>query len=209
MIFWILLVGLATAIIAAIPPGAANYMVIKERINHNTNTLHKLILGASLGEVFIAAFALQYAMSLTHFFQENKWFQVSIAAILLSLGVWLLLKPKKETSKNSKKYPKVTISKTLKGFLLAAINPPVLVYWVIVFSALGMYVNDQVEQSSLEMITLYFTGIFLGKISVLYGYSYWGRKLSNKGNANGIISRVLGIALVIVGSFQGFRLFIQ
>lgn len=208
MMFWYLLIGLFTAIIAAIPPGAANYVVIKERIQQEKNSLHKLIWGAGLGELFIAGFALQYAMKLTYFFKQNQWFQISIAFVVLSLGIWMLLKPKKKNPTRTKKETAIQIPKFIKGILLAAINPPVLVYWVLVFSALSMYANKMLLNAPWETIIFFLFGIFLGKISVLYGYSYWGKKIASSHNASVLISKTLGVALVIVGSFQSFRLFI-
>ena len=209
MILWYFLIGFFTEIVAAIPPGAANFVVIKERIQQEKNSLHKLIWGAGLGELFIAGFALQYAMGLARFFKQNQWFQISISLIVLSLGIWILLKPKNNREIKTKKETSIKVPKTVKGFLLAVLNPPVLVYWVLVFSALSMYAKKMIANTPWETLTLFLFGIFLGKISVLYGYSYWGKRLSNSSNASTLITRTLGITLVIVGFFQSFRIFIQ
>lgn len=209
MVLLYLLIGFLTTIFAAIPPGAANVSVVNNTLQNNFIKVRKLIIGAGIGEIAIAYTSLHFTMSLTHYFEENPWVQISIFTLFMIIGSVLLLRKKlPKPSVISIKQP-ITTPSIIKGFLLAFINPPVLVFWVLAFTLIHRYVLEVSEMSPLETLLLFFLGIFVGKITTLYGYSLWGKNLQRKKTASKeTLYRFVGIALLVLGTFQSIRFMI-
>lgn len=94
--------------------------------------------------------------------------------------------------------------------LLAFVNPPVLIFWVLAFTVIHKYVLRVSEMSPWLTLLLFFTGVYLGKVLTLYFYGKWGKKLENNQNdTNSKKDVFVGIALLLVGVIQGVRFFIE
>ena len=100
--------------------------------------------------------------------------------------------------------------KFLKGLLLAFINPPVLIFWVLAFTLIHKYILKVSDMSPWLTLLIFFTGVFFGKTATLYAYSRWGEKLEkSQKNTQKTIHQFIGIALLALGIFQGVRFFIN
>lgn len=139
------------------------------------------------------------------FFDDNVWVQTTIVILLFATGAYLFFK--KQTQKKPKKL-KLTQSKYATGFLLGIINPPVLIYWVIAFGVLNN--NDFMLslQSSFSVLFLFFTGVYLGKLLTLYGYSKISAHIKNRiNNISHLVNRVTGVLLMVIGLIQSTQLY--
>ncbi len=199
MIYSIFFIGLIATVLGAVPPGASNLAVIKTTVQEGVQESLKISYGAGIGEVLIALIALSFGMMVQDFITLNSWVQVAVFIGLAVAGIYLIKKKKeKETSSKS------LGSKYITGFILSVINPPVLLYWALVFSFLRATIDFHPDAT---LLVLFVAGIFSGKVLTLYGYSKLGTHLANKkpskkSNINSLVGSVLiGLSLI-----QGLKL---
>lgn len=199
MIYSIFFIGCIATIIGAIPPGASNLAVIKTTVQESMQESLKISYGAGIGEVFLALTALSFGMIVQDFITMHSWVQVAVFVALALVGLYLI-KRKKEKEKTSRSLG----SKYITGFLLSVINPPVLIYWVLVFSFLRASLNLQLDAT---LLFLFVAGIFAGKVLTLYAYSKLGRRWADKReNAQSNINPVIGTVLIGLALMQGLKL---
>lgn len=201
--------GLVTAIIAAAPPGAVNYVVVKQSASTTIKKTFWILAGAGLGEVLLALIALHCTMNLSQFFEHNSWFQVSIFVLFIIIGSIILLKRYYAWNFKKIQRPKVKTSRFFKGFLLAFFNPPVLLFWVVTYVLIQRNILELSNMTGWEQILLFLFGVLVGKISTLLGYGLWGEKLAKReGDNSQLVTKIVGVGLIVLGSIQGFRFFI-
>ncbi|MFD2564138.1 LysE family transporter [Aquimarina rubra] len=209
MILVYLILGTLTSIVGALPLGAVNIAVINTTIREDVRKAFRIALAAGIGEVFLAFFALHCSMELTDFFENNPWIQLVIISIFLVLGVYFLVRKKKEETTKQTQKIKLGKSKFLTGFSLAFLNPPVIVYWIIAISLTNKHLFQLTLHTPLTALFLFFTGIYLGKIGTLYLYSKWGNRMAKKsGDAKTKLFKIIGIALIVISFVQGIKFFV-
>lgn len=197
MILLSFLLGLITTIIGALPPGASNLAVIQTTLQQNHGESLKISYGAGVGEVLLALTAFSSGMVVQDFFNMNVWIQYLVAILLAGIGVFFLVTTHRKT-----KIRKRQTSKYLLGFMLSIINPPVLIYWILVFSFLNKYMLLS-SNNSLLWIFLFTSGVFFGKVATLYGYSKLGLKLQQKKTSNKAgINKFIGATLLLLSFVQ-------
>lgn len=210
MIFLYFFIGFVAAVIAAAPPGAANIVVVNTTINGTLKKALYIVLGAGIGEVVLSLIALHCAMNFSDYFKDNPWVQITIFVLFMMVGAFFLLRNTFNIKAKNTSDKKLKTPKFLTGFLLAFVNPPVLIFWVLAFTIIHKYVLKVSDMSPLLTLLLFFTGVYFGKVLTLYFYGKWGKKLEkNKDESSSKKDIFVGIALVLVGVIQGFRFFIE
>ena len=208
MIILYFFIGFLSAIVGALPLGASNIAVINTTLKQNASQAFKIALAAGLAEVILSYYALHCNMVVKDFFNSNKWLQILIAIILLGVGSFLFFKSTKETPKQPKKSNKLLKSKYATGFLLGLLNPPVLIYWLVVY---GVINNNNIMlslKSSLIILFLFFVGVYAGKLFTLYLYSKFSLVIKQKfQNINAVINKVTGGLLFFIGLINVFKLY--
>lgn len=207
MIILYLLIGIFTSIIGALPLGASNIVVINTTVKENLRLAMKIAFAAGAAEVILSYYALNYNMLVKDFFLSNQWLQVFIAIILLGVGGLLFFKKSKENSaKKSKKG--LLKSKYATGFFLGLLNPPVLVYWLLVYGIINSNVAMLSVKSSVTVLLLFFLGVYIGKVLTLYIYGKFSIYMQQKfKNINLLINKVTGSLLFTVGILQFVKLY--
>ncbi len=206
MIILYLLLGTLIAIVGAAPLGAVNLAVINTSIKENLKNTSYIVLAAGIGEVLLAFFALHCSMELSDFFQENQWIQIMFIILFFSIGIYFLFLKSNTNTKSSQRKIKLSNSKFLTGFSLAILNPPVIIYWVIAISLINKYIFELTTQNTLSSLFLFFSGIYLGKTGTLYMYGRWGNNMAQKQeDSNTKLSRIIGIALIVISVFQSIK----
>ncbi len=198
--------GIFISIIGALPLGAVNIAVINTSIKENIIKASYIIFAAGIGEMLLVFFALNFSMELSAFFKDNQWIQITFSILFFGLGIYFLLfKNKNQTHQNTVK-TRLPKSKLITGFLLAILNPPVILYWILSISIINKYAFELTPKTPLFSVLLFFIGVYLGKIGTLYFYSRWGNKVGKQKEISKTkISRVIGIALVVISIFQGIK----
>lgn len=208
MILLYLLVGLTATIIAALPLGAVNISVIQTTLKKSEAKALKIAYGAGIGEIILAVMALNFNMMIASFFERNRWLQVTVVLLFIIAGIYFLVKKPSKNDDHSHWYD-MGKSKYLQGFILALLNPPVIIYWLVAFSTINKYLLMITANSSTMDLLVFFVGVYLGKVLTLYGYSKWSNNV--KGNTQTVqkkVSRFLGIFLLGLAVFQIVKLLI-
>ena len=202
MILTVFLIGFFATIIGAIPPGASNLAVIKTTVKENISQSLKISYGSGVGEVLLAFTAFSSGMVVQEFFTMHLWLQFVVAGVLGIAGIYFI-QTKQIEKRDKRKYS----SKYLTGFALSVINPPVLIYWVLVFSIIRSSFHLGLENSSIAII-LFFAGVFLGKVITLYGYGKLGSRIQKKkpNTSSGSLNKVIGVVLISLSLIQTAKL---
>ena len=208
MIILYFFIGLLSAIVGALPLGASNIAVINITLKQNASQAFKIAITAGIAEVILSYYALHCNMAVKDFFNANQWVQILIAIILLGVGSFLFFKSTKEKSNSSKKTSRLLKSKYATGFFLGLLNPPVLIYWLVIY---GVINNNDIMlslQSSLLVLFLFFTGVYTGKLLTLYLYSKFSIVIKQKfRNINTVINKVTGSLLFFIGLVNVIKLY--
>lgn len=201
-----LLIGIIASILGALPLGASNIAVINTTLKQNANQAIKIALTAGIAEVILSYYALHCNETVKTFFHENKWFQIAIALILFSVGLFLLLKKSNNSKIKTKRFFQ---SRYITGFLLGILNPPVLIYWVITYGILNNNNFMLSLKSSFLVLFLFFSGVYTGKLLTLYFYSKISLHIKHRvNNITYLLNKITGLLLIIVGALQSLKLYI-
>ena len=204
MIIIYLVIGVITAILGALPLGATNIAVINTTLKQNTKQAFKISLAAGVAEVILSYYALHCNMTVKNFFDTNQWVQLVIAFLLLTIGGLLFFK----STKNNIRSGRIKTSKYLTGFFLGLLNPPVLVYWLVIYGVVNSYSLNISIESSLLVLFLFFSGVYLGKLMTLYLYSKFSLIIKRKfENINKVINKVTGSLLFIIGLVNVLKIY--
>ncbi len=205
-------IGFTTSIIGALPLGATNIAVINTTVKEDITSALKIVYPAALAELILVLIATNFNMQIEDFMSMNIWVQYTIAIILLIVGFIFFFKRKAykdENNKNAfllKKHFK--LSKQLLGFVLGLVNPPVLIYWILVISFLNskvIFLNTNIE---FIILLVFLSGVFVGKVLTLFGYGKFSNLLKNKTkNITAQLNRVIGVLLICVAIIQFTKLF--
>ena len=200
------LVGFFLAILGAAPLGASNIAVITTTAKESLAKGMIIAYGAGLGEVLLAFLSLCNSTMLSNFFEMNPWLQALFIGIFFLVGLFFLFPNAikiclKKTRERKRKNPKL-----FTGFILAALNPPVLLFWILAISLTSRYLLTISDMSPLLVLTLFFTGVFIGKVATLYFYARWSNKMKKKQQGDKTkLYRLIGIVLILISTVQGIR----
>ncbi len=205
MILIYLLIGILAAIIGALPLGATNIAVINTTLRQNAKQAFKITLAAGFAEVLLSYYALHCNVTVRNFFDSNQWVQILIAFLLLAIGGLLFFKSSKTSTSNRK----FKSSKYLTGFLLGLLNPPVLVYWLVIYGLINSYTLSLSIDSSVLILFLFFLGVYIGKLLTLYLYSKFSLVIKQKfENINAVINKVTGSLLFFIGIVNVVKIYL-
>ncbi len=204
MIFIYLITGIIASIVGALPLGATNIAVINTTLKQNTRQAFKIALAAGFAEVILSYYALHCNMTVRNFFDSNQWLQILIIFLLLAIGSFLFFKSNKSKSETSTK----KISKYVTGFFLGLLNPPVLIYWLVVYGLINNYSISLSVESPFFVLFLFFVGVYLGKLTTLYFFSKFSLVIKQKfENINTVINKVTGSLLFFIGLINAFKIY--
>ena len=204
MILLYLLIGILAAVLGALPLGATNIAVINTTLKQNARQAFKITLAAGIAEVILSYYALHCNMAVKDFFDTNQWLQILIAFVLLAVGGLLFFKSTKKKSKKER----LKTSKYMTGFLLGLLNPPVLVYWLVIYGVINGNSLSLTIDSSFLVLFLFFFGVYIGKLLTLYLYSKFSLAIKQKfENINTVINKVTGSLLFFIGLVNVFKLY--
>ena len=197
-----LLFGLIASICGALPPGAVNLSIVHTTINRGANEAYPVIFTAAIGELLVAFLALNFSMTIETFIHENLIVQYILTAVLFVVGTSLIVKKAKKANPTSQSKQQGA----LKGFLLAILNPPVFVFWILAFTYL--HENFNLQLMGLVSTTVFFLGIFLGKLSTLWLYINLSKRLCQEScKLTQRFNQGIGILTIGIGVLQCVRIF--
>lgn len=187
---------MAAAIIGGLPFGLVNLTILNVTFEKGSRVAIKMAHGAALVEVVFGLTALLAGGVLASYIEGNVIISYSTAAVLIIGGVFFILK--KQRSSNSRVSGS---SGFLSGILLNLVSIQVFLFWILAIVFLS---SRELLQYNLLSILLFVSGIWLGKMAVLWMYMnlsnrYLSRSRLISKNINTIIGIVLfGLAFVQV-----------
>lgn len=189
-LFIFLLIGILASIIGAAPFGLVNLSILQSAINKGTRSTFPVAHGASFVEVLYGVVGIFAGRFIAKHINENLWFHLISALILLITGViFLFRKNRFQFSSNN------TFGGFSYGILLNLLSLQVLAYWVIASGLLSATGYLPIKALS---ITGFLAGIWIGKISVLYGYAYFGEEIIGQSDRIARnINRLVGVVLMV------------
>jgi len=197
--------GAMISFVGALPMGAVNLSVVQTTIQKDMVTAMKIAIAAGIAEILISYLALNYNVAVSGYLKENHGLQILISICIVFVGGFLLLKKQKQ--KDEKKRNS-TVYNGLKGFLLALINPPVILFWLYVFSLLNEHMEYRINNRlPFVNLVLFFLGVYMGKVMALYLYSKFSKYIQKKiNNVSLYLDKSIGGVLVIIGFSQVIKL---
>jgi threonine/homoserine/homoserine lactone efflux protein len=191
-------IGILVTFVGALPLGTVNISVIHTTLKVDARNAMKIAFAAGIAEILLSFFALHSSMVIAEFIEMNQWIQVMIAILLFVIGGFLYFKKQKETEER-----KFKMSNYFTGLFLGLLNPPVLAYWLFMISYLNKNNFHLNMNSSIAILFVFFSGVYLGKLLTLYGYSRCSILIKNKvQNIASMINRIIGVLLVVIGCIQ-------
>jgi|GEM_PF-615395 len=210
MLLVFLLTGFLASGLGAIPASSSNVAVVTTTLEQSFKKSLRITLGAGLGSVFLSFIALNYSRMFTDFFEENRWLQYSIVFLFFVIGVLVLLRERFKVDFQNPLSEKWKVGNFWKGFLLALINPPALIFWILLISLANMYLFSLSKFSPILNLVLFFVGIFFGKVTTLYFYGKMSDKLKErKHKKRPLVYNIIGIALVVGSVVQFIRMLLE
>ncbi|WP_432412692.1 LysE family transporter [Rasiella sp. SM2506] len=210
MLVVFLVTGFLASGLGALPASSSNVAVITTTLEKSFRKGFQITLGAGLGSVVLSFIALLYSQVFTDFFEDNPWVQYTILFIFFALGVLILVRNWIEIDFENPLSKKAKIGRFWQGFLLAFINPPALIFWILIISLANTYLFSLSKFSPILNLTFFFVGIFLGKITTLYFYGKMSKKLGERKRKNNpIVYTIIGIALVAGSLVQFIRMLLD
>lgn len=200
-------IGLILASIGGAAPGASNIAVLATTRKHSLQKAMRIAIGAGIGEMLLALLALCYSSFFIHFFEMNSWAQILFTCIFFVVGIGFYFSHQLDFTFKSRASHSRFNSEVVTGFLLGFINPPVLLFWILGISVTQKYLLPLTDMSPNTILILFFMGVFLGKVTILYGYAKLGKGLQkHQQRSTAQTNKIIGIALLLLGSIQVIRL---
>ena len=169
-----------------------------------------ITLCACFGSVLLSFIALLYSQVFTDFFEDNPCVQYSLLFIFFTIGVLILIRSWINIDFENPLSQDSRIGNFWKGLLLAFINPPALLFWILIISICNTYLFSVSKFSPVLHLACFFVGIFFGKVTTLYFYGKMSKKLGKKKNKKRpIVITVIGVALVIGSLVQFTRMLLD
>tara|TARA_B100000949_G_C14264601_1_gene444383 strand:- start:207 stop:857 length:651 start_codon:yes stop_codon:yes gene_type:complete len=210
MLLIFLLTGFLASGLGAIPASSSNVAVVTTTIDQSFKKGFRIALGAGLGSVFLSFIALNYSRIFTDFFEENRWLQYAIVFIFFVIGTLVLLRERFKVDFQNPLSENWQVGNFWKGFLLALINPPALIFWILLITVANTYLFSLSKFSPILNLILFFTGIFFGKVITLYYYGRMSDKLKErKQKKNPLVYNIIGTALVAGSVVQFVRMLLN
>jgi threonine/homoserine/homoserine lactone efflux protein len=189
-----ILLGMGAAILGALPFGLVNLTVLNVTFERGNRAALKIAHGAALVEVAFGLTALFAGGLLTRYLEGNVIVAYSTAAVLIIGGIYFVLK-KQRNSDNAER----DASGFFRGIMLNLISIQVFLFWILAIAFLS---SRELLQYDILSILLFVSGIWLGKMAVLWMYMNLSNRILSRSriiskNINTIIGMVLiGMAFI-------------
>ncbi len=191
----ILLLGMGATIVGGLPFGLVNLTILNVTFEKGSREAIKIAHGAALVEVLFGLTALLAGGVLASYIEGNVIISYSTAAALIFGGLFFLLK--KQHNNNSRV---AGSSGFLNGILLNLVSIQVFLFWILAIAFLS---SRELLQYDLLSILLFVSGIWLGKMAVLWMYMILSnRYLSRSRIISKNINTIIGIVLFGLAFFQ-------
>ncbi|MFC7358010.1 LysE family transporter [Jejudonia soesokkakensis] len=209
MLLFFFATGFVISGLGSIPVSSTNVAVVTTAMDTSLKRAMGIVYGAALGSTLLAFLALFYHRLFTNYFEDNLWLQITFLALFFLMGLAILLRNQFNLSFENPLNKKWNVSNFTKGALLSFLNPPSLIFWILVISLANTYLLSLSIKSPVFYLVAFFCGIFFGRITVLTIYGKIGKKKDKSEKDNSLVYTIIGIALIGGTIVQAVRMIID
>jgi threonine/homoserine/homoserine lactone efflux protein len=186
---------MGAAIVGALPFGLVNLTVLNVTFEKGNGAAIKIAHGAALVEVVFGITALFAGGMLASHIEGNIIVSYITAGVLIIGGVFFVLKKQRISDQRE-----TSFSGFLKGMLLNLVSIQVFLFWILAITFLS---SRELLQYDLLSILFFVSGIWLGKMAVLWMYmNLSNRILSRSRIISKNINTIIGIVLIALAFVQ-------
>ena len=197
----IILKGLAIGFLAAAPTGPSGVLVIERTLDKGRRYGFLTGLGISLSDtvyILCSCLGLSFLMNLINDSNTSRLCSIIGCMLLLAFGIYIIGNNPLKKLRSPQKTGKTGAFAYLSGFLVAIVNPMVIVIYI----SLMAYFNLAVSGSGGCVMAVGLISLIVGDIAWWAFISYLIDKIRNRFDLRGIwvINRILG-GILIAASF--------
>ena len=189
-----LLVGFFFSFLGSIPPGTINLSVLQLGLRNQMRGVLFFSLAAVLVEFVYASLAVEFQMFITENTSLTENFQIISALAMIALGAINLGRSRNRPTINIKQGRRAFRD----GFLISAVNPLAIPFWVAVTAYLQNH-NFVALQGSLSFWS-YIVGICLGTLALLLLVGQMARKFQRFQHSL-VVHKLPGLIFVGMGLY--------
>jgi len=191
------LLGTIVCFVGTLPIGPINLAVVKITVDKNAMRGFEVALAASVVEIFKALIALSFGLVIGSFLETNTVFQILVASVFIGLGILVWNGKPRDAINNDEG---TDGSELTTGFLLAALNPQAIPFWVFALAAISQYTT--LNYHGLCLVG-FLSGVFVGKLLAWSGCVLISQYLkSHLRQSSLIVNRLLAMVLFFIGVYQ-------
>lgn len=162
MLMYLLLVGIIIGVLASMPLGPVNILVIQRTVTRSRKEGFFSGLGVALSDTLYASFAAFSVGFILQFIKEyDVLFRVSVSVILLLLGLLIFFSKPKENKTTATFGKSDYLKRFISTFLLTVSNPLIIFLHLTLFTIFGVALNVNNPIESIVVLS----GFMLGAIT--------------------------------------------
>lgn len=193
-------IAFAFSFIGSVPPGTINLTVLQLGLERKFSIAMRFGAAAALIEYPYGWIAVKFAALILSSPAIVTNFQLITGIVMVTLGAFNLW----SASKPSSFSVRFNNSGFRRGLLLGLLNPMAIPYWI----AMTTYCKSQgwVDLDTNGELHGYLTGVVLGALTLLSILVYLAGKIAPLFRHQGILKRIPGVVLLVLGVYAFFRL---
>lgn len=193
-------VAFISSLIGSIPPGTINLTVLQLGLENRVSIAWRFGIAAALIEYPYGWIAVKFATLIMSSPSIVVNFQLISGIVMIGLGILNLMSAARPTSFSAR----FSNSGFRRGLILGILNPMAIPYWI----AMTAYFNSQgwIDLSTTLRLHSYLAGVVTGAVAMLLILVYLARKIAPLFKHQGMLRRIPGVVLIILGLYALVRL---
>ena len=194
--------GFIGSYLGGIPFGPLNLSVVEITLKKDRKAAARFSLAAALVEIVEAAIAILFGKIIIVHLEANTWIKLLVILFFILFGLYFIFKKETPCVKDDVSKGR---SDFVKGLIVAILNPQAIPYWIFFLTIVSSYMV--LELNSWYLIA-FLAGVSIGKYFILSTFGVFSSYIQKRiKNLCSMVSKVIGIVLIIIGIFQIFRFF--
>ncbi len=202
MVLQVFIVGAAMSFLGSLPPGTLNVLVLQMGLERKVKQAMRFALAVAIVEYPYAWIAVKFEHYITSAPQLVKYFHLTGALVMITIGIFNLISAQKPTELTVK----FQESGFVKGLILSLLNPQAIPFWVAVTAYLK--IQHWIELSTPFQIHSYVFGTSVGVLALLTLLATLANRMADLMNHNRLYRFAPGLILIILG-MAGFIRYIM
>jgi len=199
--FYVFFLGFIFSFIGSIPPGTLNVSILQIALQRKVGIATRFALAVAIIEYPYAWIGVQFEYWITSSTMIIENFQLIVAVVMTSLGVFNLL-PSRQPTGFAKKFNE---SGFRRGLILSVLNPMAIPYWM----GFTAYLKAQgwISLSTTGLLHSYVLGTSVGALALLTLLIFYAQRLAPYAKDSKWIKIIPGLVLLALGLYAFIKYF--